>query len=238
MKELKRWLDDDAPPEVGRLLRAARAEQPRRSSLDRTLISAGVGGLATTAGAKSVAGAVATTLKWVAVGALGGSVVMGTAVGIRRLAAPAPAPGASTPSMLRPAPKPVESRRGVPLPLEPEAIPEPRARNTIPLASRESEPAVDRRLTEEIGVIDRARASLNAGDPAATLRALDDHDRRFGDPHLGPEALYLRMEARARLGDRAGAEQAAREILQRYPSGPQVGRAEELLRSDPAPKKP
>jgi hypothetical protein len=244
MTELKRWLEDGAPPEVGRLLSAARAETPRRCSLERTLLSLGVTGLATTAGAKTVAGAVAVTLKWVAVGALGGSVVMGTMAGIRQLAAPAPAPSISAPSVSRPArsPRPAEPRHDVPVPFEPEASPEPRAKSTavLPLASREPGPgpAVDRYLTEEIGVIDRARASLNAGDPSEALRALDEHDRRFDDPRLAPEALYLRMEARARLWDRAGAERAAREILKQYPGGPQVGRAEELLRSEPALKKP
>ena len=240
MTELKRWLDDDAPPEVDRLLRAARAETPRRSSVQRTLVALGVTGLATTAGAKTVAGAVAITLKWVAVGALGGSVVMGTVVGVRRLGAPSPAPAISAPSVARPAAKPAEPRRDVLPPAEPEASPEPKAKSSVPVASREPAPAsaIDRRLAEEIGVIDRARASLNAGNPAETLRALDDYDRRFSEPHLGPEALYLRMEARARLGDRAGAERAAREIVEKYPGGPQVGRAEELLRSDPTLKKP
>jgi hypothetical protein len=244
MTELKRWLEDGAPPEVDKLLRAARAETPRRSSLQRTLLSLGVTGLATTAGAKTVAGAVAITLKWVAVGALGGSVVMGTVAGIRQLAGPSPAPSVSVQSVSRPgvSPRPAEPRHDIPQPARPEASPEAKGKSTgvLPLASRAPEPgsAIDRRLSEEIGVIDRARASLNAGDPGGALRVLDDYDRRFSDPHLAPEALYLRMEARTRLGDRAGAEQAAREILNRYPGGPQVGRAEELLRSEPALKKP
>jgi hypothetical protein len=239
MTELKRWLEDGAPPEVGRLLRAARTETPRRGSLERTLLSLGVAGLATTAGAKTVAGAVAVTLKWVAVGALGGSVVMGTVAGIRQLAGPSPAPSISAPAVARPAPRPAEPRDDVPLLAEPEASPEPKTKSTgaLPLASSEPGPAIDRHLAEEIGVIDRARASLNAGNPSEALRALDEHDRRFDDPRLAPEALYLRMEARVRLGDRAGAERAAREILEKYPGGPQVGRAEELLRSEPGLKK-
>jgi hypothetical protein len=241
MTELKRWLEDGAPPEVGRLLRAARTETPRRGSLQRTLLSLGVTGLATTAGAKTVAGAVAITLKWVAVGALGGSVVMGTMAGIRQLAGPSPAPNVSAPSVSRPgvSPRSAEPRHDVPLLAEPEANPEPKTKSTgaLPLASPEPGPAIDRPLAEEIGVIDRARASLNAGNPSEALRALDEHDRRFNDPRLGPEALYLRMEARERFGDRAGAEQAAREILEKYPGGPQVGRAEELLRSEPGLKK-
>ncbi len=240
MTELKRWLDDDAPPEVGRLLRAARAEAPRRRSIQRTLVALGATGLATTAGAKTVAGAVAITLKWVAVGAVGGSVVVGTVAAARHFSVPAAPPAASARWISEPAPKPAEPGRQVEPPAAPETSPAPKAKSSVPVASREPEPApgVDRRLAEEIGMIDRARASLNAGNPAETLRALDDYDRTFSEPRLGPEALYLRMEARARVGDRAGAERAAREIVERYPGGPQVGRAEELLRSDPTLKKP
>ncbi len=242
MTELKRWLEGGAPPEVGKLLRAARVEAPRRGTLERTLLGLGATGLATTAGAKAAAGAMAVALTWVAVGALGGSVVVGTVVGVRRLAEPSVSPALSARSPSRPAvsPSAAELRNDVPPPARPEPPREPRAR-AVPLLPREADhdpPAVDRRLAEEIGVIDRARASLNAGNPAATLRALDDYDGRFSERHLGPEALYLRMEARARLGDRAGAEQAAREMLEKYPDGPQVGRAEELLRSDSTGKKP
>jgi outer membrane protein assembly factor BamD (BamD/ComL family) len=89
---------------------------------------------------------------------------------------------------------------------------------------------VDSALSEEIGLIDHARASLRSGNANATLQQVSDYDRRFVAGRFAPEALYLKMEALLKLGKNQAASVAAQSIIDRYPQGPQVGRAREVLR--------
>jgi hypothetical protein len=52
-------------------------------------------------------------------------------------------------------------------------------------------------LSEEIAVIDRARAAVYSKDRDGAIRALDEYDRRFPKGSLAPEAKTLRVRAGA-----------------------------------------
>ena len=78
MTEPKRWIEDGAPPAIGRLLEAAAAEKPAEASLTRTLGVLGVGVGVT--GAASAAGAATTgaALTVASVGKTSGVFALGT----------------------------------------------------------------------------------------------------------------------------------------------------------------
>ncbi len=52
-------------------------------------------------------------------------------------------------------------------------------------------------LSEEIGVIDRARDAVYSKNREGAIRALDEYDRRFPKGSLAPEAKTLRARAEA-----------------------------------------
>lgn len=85
-------------------------------------------------------------------------------------------------------------------------------------------------LEAQLALIDAARALVGAGRGAEALVKLDQYRERFGSGRLGPEALFLRMQAYQRSGQVAAAERTAEAILERYPRGPHAGKARELLR--------
>lgn len=73
--------------------------------------------------------------------------------------------------------------------------------------------------TSESALIRIARMELQqVGDPRAALAALRQRRARFGSGALENEALGLERAALSRVGDRAGAERVARELVQRYPN--------------------
>jgi hypothetical protein len=85
------------------------------------------------------------------------------------------------------------------------------------------------RLAEEVRFIDQARTQLANGNTAEALRVLDEYRARFSRASLGPEALYLRMEALWGSGRRDAALAVARRIVESSPNGPAARRAQELL---------
>jgi hypothetical protein len=107
------------------------------------------------------------------------------------------------------------------------ALEEPRAPSGADgLVVHEDTPA----MLEEVASIDRARAAVARGDAAAAIGALDAYAARFKAPRFEPEALYLRMEALGRAGDRDGARRAAERLLAAFPNAPQSARARALFR--------
>ncbi len=129
----------------------------------------------------------------------------------------APLPAAS------PEPDPV-SARSTTLPRE-----APVARAAAPMSDPSSN---DPRFRRELQLVDEARSALGLGQPAEVLRLHGRYQREFGaSGHFAPEMLYLRLEAHSKSGNRGGAEEAAREILERYPNGPHALRARAELES-------
>jgi len=102
MVKSRRWLDDDAPPEIRRLLQAACREAPPRRAVDRAVLvvgSAGAVGTATTTAISAAAKIASSSSSWVvakwgAIAVFGLSVATGTTAAVRHYAS-TPAIGAA-----------------------------------------------------------------------------------------------------------------------------------------------
>jgi hypothetical protein len=74
-------------------------------------------------------------------------------------------------------------------------------------------------LSVEEELVERARSTLEA-DPAASLRVLEVHQRRFPQGELVAERELLAVEALMREGARAAAVERGRAFLERFPASP------------------
>lgn len=226
MNDLEPMLRGGAHPEEARLLRSAELDVPPPGGKSRmiTLLGVGAGGAVTAAAAQTHA-AVTTGVvsKWLAVGALAGSVTTGSLEVARWYATEASrTPVMQAAGVKQGAPPAVaESRATADLPmveaapprLEPAAPPSPRvgagsreragaARASVELEPEKGSPplpatapSLEPSLANEVAAIDRARAALVAHDSPRALSALEDHARAFTRPRLAPEALLIRVEA-------------------------------------------
>jgi hypothetical protein len=82
-------------------------------------------------------------------------------------------------------------------------------------------------LAEEVGLLRRARAALNAGDPAAALAHLAEHSRRFPAGVLAEERDAARVLALCHAGRRDEARAQASRFLRERPSSPLAARVRE-----------
>jgi hypothetical protein len=101
-----------------------------------------------------------------------------------------------------------------------------------PRRPRSVDPAVERAkdsLPKELSLLDRARRELAGGNPALSLRLLDEYERSFPGGRLGTEAAVLRIESLARAGDRSGVAAAGKAFLARHPNGPYATRVRSLM---------
>jgi hypothetical protein len=162
-------------------------------------------------------------VKWIGIGAVVGLAAAGTVkVGGRALSRADVPPRASViaPAIERPPDQAVTALASVTAPAaEPSAAPSvDRAPPTPTAAFGRADDALDR----EVGLLDTARSALARGDTASALRALDRRDREFPRGALGPEALVIRVQAQLALGNRAGAQAAARAFLAKNPDSAQA----------------
>ncbi len=88
-------------------------------------------------------------------------------------------------------------------------------------------------LGDELRLLDEAHAALSAGDTSRALSLLDRHDREATKPALAPEALALRVEVYARMGDRASVTRAANQFLALYGDRPEAQRVRTILEANP-----
>lgn len=250
MTQFKRWLDEDIPLDVARMLRAGQAERPRKNAVENTLVAFATSGtLASTAStavaatSKTLFGINGLTAKWVTISFLG---LVGAITTAKVLWTASSSPQATIPSAIPSA----ETRLAVAKTSEAKTSEEKTPSDNLAatdavssVSSAESSreaiiPSFDKRntanlqLAQEMQVIDRARTALQANNPRLCLRILAEHRRTFTRPRLNPESAYLRMQAAQRLGDRSTAMTIAREIVRRYPNSPHVGRAEALLQRE------
>lgn len=252
MTEIEPWIEGDAPAEVAEWLGLARRERPRDDVVERCAVLVAAGGVGlVAAAAKPVAGgsglvgtstAALTLVKWGAGGVLAGT-LFATGAHVAGLASaptvPRRSPDTSSVSVQAPAPPPAPAPREVETEaaLSEEAVAPPKASPARPASEPESRNASpDERLAEELALIDRVRASVDAKNPALARALLAQHERRFGkSAQFAPEARYLRLEVAAATGSTEEARRLAQEILERDPSGPHAARARALLKeSDPA----
>jgi hypothetical protein len=249
MKDPQRLTSGPATELGALLLGAGIEERPSDESLCRTLsvlglaaavtvptaISTVVGttaGAATTAAAaKSGAGVTMGVLfaKWLAVGAVGGGVLLGSTMAIvppqqhARVELPRPItvihvqkPMRTVPMLQRAEVVAAPSATPVPMVLEPPA--------KLVLA-----PAPEDPLGPEIALVDEARSLLATGQLAGVHFRLSRYEIDFPHVQLLPEVLYLRMEASWRASNGSGAARVAEQIIRQYPRSPQASRARELL---------
>jgi hypothetical protein len=101
-------------------------------------------------------------------------------------------------------------------PPEPETVVTPAPAPLAAAAPATPPIATDAQLAAEIALVSSAQASLRAGQPEDALRALEDHDRRFGaSARMLEEVIAARIGALCALG-RAD---AARAELEKLPKG-------------------
>jgi hypothetical protein len=225
MNEPRRLLEQGATDAERALLDAARADGPPPGAAQRMLfalegLSAGgsspsPGGVGHELGhpsASATAPMAAHTLKLGAVakvgllalvgaGALGGGLLVLRNSGQRSL--PSETLGARTPLM--------QESKALGTSELPQLEETPRAQAAS--AAGTLTPRKDESLSAEVRILDRARAAVEARDPAAAQRALDTYAQRFPQGHLKPEATVLQLAVLVRLGRRAAAKAMAAQLL-------------------------
>lgn len=123
------------------------------------------------------------------------------------IAAPPPETAAAEPAAVSPLP-PVE-----------EATAAPRTRgSSAPVASAAED------LSEQIRLIEAARAGVASHDSRAALAAVDSYSAKFPRGSFGQEATVLRIRALDQAGDSARATALAKSFVARFPSSPHVAR--------------
>ena len=81
-----------------------------------------------------------------------------------------------------------------------------------------------------MALLDRASQALNNHEFERALALADQYLTRFASGRLEPEARYLKMQAQRGMGDRSGAADEARRLLQVSPEGPHARAAREIQR--------
>jgi hypothetical protein len=244
MSDPTRLFDGAGTDEERRLIGLARAEAPPPGSLARTMSVLGVAGsvlapsaahaallasgTTVTGTSGALAGGSGTTVtlvaltKWLAVGALGGTLTVTAAHFVE------------TKSSNRPAPPPPPSSALVnPAPELPQAF-ERAAPAARPSATGSNPPATDSievrdTLRDELLLLERARRSLAAGRSDEARDVLKHHRDEFPTGALVEEADVLRIEVLLARGEATLAEQAAHDFLGAHPASPHAPRVQRLL---------
>jgi TolA-binding protein len=84
-------------------------------------------------------------------------------------------------------------------------------------------------LEGEVAALDRARASLAAGDAARTIDLLDGYGQAFPQGALRQEATYLRIQTLSKSGQGAAARALAARFLADHPESPHASQLQHLL---------
>lgn len=79
-------------------------------------------------------------------------------------------------------------------------------------------------LSEQIRLIEAARAGVAAHDAKTALGALDSYTQKFPRGSFGQEATVLRIRALDQAGDGARATALAKSFIARFPNSPHVAR--------------
>lgn len=95
-------------------------------------------------------------------------------------------------------------------------------------ASNAKAPSLD--LSEEMRLIDSARAHVASGATKKALSVLAAYDRRFPRGTLRQEAAVLRVEALEKSGDEKRAAELAKKFVSEHPNSPHVERVQKLSR--------
>jgi hypothetical protein len=215
----ERLMAADATDFERRLLQAARDRRPSPAASARMAKAIGVTAAAvgTTLTAKTIAAEAAVSKAgaaagasavwpWISVSVLG-LVVAGAVVGSRARH--------SSPRETAPALAPVTA---LPTPTAASAPAEPSTETAEPAPSvaspiRRSRPAAGPELSEQIAVIDAARAALSAGADRRALETVRRYQERYPNGSFRPEATALKIEALLKLGRQAEARTLAERFV-------------------------
>lgn len=252
-----RWEDDPgADMLVRRLMRAGKHDGPSARALRAApagivaLLSAsgaeaaGVAGAAGAVAAKSAVSALVLA-RWFGGGILAGTALMAAAHAghVAFDAAPlspptatnvAPIPAASAALQRQPRvspslPDPVAPASVAPAPAVSVApAPVSRVAPSTPPSAPKAAPSARTSVAREIALLDAARASLVAGNPAEALRVLDALEHLPGRT-LGPEATVLRVRALLARGDVMAARDLAASFERASPDSPQAAVLRSLI---------
>jgi hypothetical protein len=244
MSNLKLVPDDPTPLEK-MLLDASRAEMPSEDHKARLRAALGIGvplsgplaapppatlqPPSTTPGSAAAASKSATLGK-IALGVAGLALVGAFALSRQHAgpSLPAPATKPAAPSVVV-APPPVAAApiaapaaEPVPVvsPLPPVEAPAPASHP----ARGDASASATADLSEQIRLIEAARAGVASHDSKAALSALDGYGAKFPRGSFGQEALVLRIRALDQAGDFARATALAKSFVARFPNSPHVAR--------------
>jgi len=78
-------------------------------------------------------------------------------------------------------------------------------------------------LSEQLRLIDAARAAVAAGNSSAASQALSTYGSKFPHGSFGQEAAVLRIETVDLQGNHGQASALARSFLAQHPNSPHVG---------------
>jgi len=249
-------MDNELPRRLGaegatgleqRLLRAATNERPTRELSERmargigvALPAVGAGGAASlTAKSTAAASKAAVSSSWFFPwfsGALAAALVVGGFIALRPRAAPPRAPALSAP--MSTAPKAALKPAAPALP--PAAVTPPTdasARTdddaaTKPLGnfasqrSRASTPANE--LTQQVALVDTARAALASGDAEHALGVVREYQATYPSGTFRPEVAAIKIEALLKLGRKTEARASAERFATTYGPGPLAERVARL----------
>ncbi|HEY8946397.1 MAG TPA: hypothetical protein VIM73_19235 [Polyangiaceae bacterium] len=222
-KNTRHRFNDDL---MARLIRAGAAETPSKRSLQRTLSALGVGGAmlgtsAATASTMTTAGSLSLLgiAKFVALGALGGGVVLSAAYGVGTLGDEAVPARASAPVRAPAVTATATSASAGDFPaVEASAVSSPPPLR--PAGARPQTAESKAALAVEIAFVDRCREAFQQGRLHDALVLSEEYERAFERPRLLPEVLYLRLQAYERTGDERRASALAIRLIREYPNNP------------------
>ena len=180
--------------------------------------------------------AAASAMKWLLLGAIGGTALTaGFMQGRRSPVTPVPA----SPAPLQRVAKESISPRP-PVPLEEASKPSaskpraPRPHHRLGSAPAHSPPAPDpSTLIAEVARIDAARAALARGDAEEALTRIAHYHRDFPRSALAPDADVVALEALAAQKDWPALQRQAAAFLTRYPHDPHTPHVQALARPRP-----
>jgi len=213
--EPRPWQEDGATEIEKALLRAGRAESPRKGTDLRILASI----QASTQGLSAPPVKPAAAARWVKIGLVavvaGGVALMTYQLSRTRVPPQTMSSETVTASAVPRLGKESESAGdGEPTPQTFEE--NARGRRAVAIARRPQAPqrqSDDHSLGEETKALDQARKALAAHQPSEVLQLLDEYRRRFPNGRLRPEATILRLAALVEAGDREAADSLARRLL-------------------------
>lgn len=92
-----------------------------------------------------------------------------------------------------------------------------------------SAPAERASISDEIRMLDAARRAQASGDPAGAIKALDEYKKQYPRGVLAEESVLIRIEALAKMGNRAGARSLAQKFRAAHPDSPHLRRIDSIL---------